>query len=1099
MAHKGERIVVPKFKTEPEEAQWWYDNREKVEDALIHAMDSGTIHRGTPQRLTTEARASRSVTTRIKGAEMKTAILHLSDIHIDHARHPILKRADRIARAVASSGHAIRHIIVVVTGDVAWSGTKAEYNLARTFFDDLSTRLKELTEGADLSYVFVPGNHDCDLTTASDVRQQDVIETKLPGLDLNGDLATHFVAVQAEFFQFTCPYEGESFTSTPAQLCHSRTVRSGDATLRFCCFNTAWLTQNPERPSRLYFPMTALTNLAGESTHDLTISIFHHPFNWLNPTNAQEFKNAVEGMSDLMLSGHEHTADLYSKRRTSEDIVHCLEADALWEPRARTSAFNLLLFDFPAGKYCVTAFQWNEGTYEPKALKNWETFERNLAARSHAFENNLTFKQELNDLGTGFSHRQSLKDLTLRDLFVYPDLIRRLFEVRTAETRQNRIRSHAVLDFIWEHDSVLIVGEAKSGKTALAKCLYVDLQRKGLIPVLISGEQLRGGQEARVLSGIHHSYAEQYSTDTLELYKQTDKKDRVLIVDDLHRSKLSVTEQFDAIAVLHRVSERVIIFVDESSFQISEIASKGPSRPFATYAQCELFPFCPSLRRKLISRWVELGADNDTSPEQQAHEIRARERILEMFLPKQSLPPFPINILGLLQAYETSTNLNTANGSYGELCESLITQRLLQSGKKKPTDIPTKYTFLSRLAYFMFHNEQVTLSPQDLVALRQEYFKEFDVEVEPSIMDDLMKAQLVTCNDGNYRFRYPSYYYFFTARYFKDAIADPIEAPAVRAVMNRIADHLYYEPYVNILIFYLYFTHDVTTIEHILNNTKVIYGEYPICALEGEVDFLNRLYVENPKPILICEADIYEHRERHGDQIDEEEVYAPVEAIDDGDRDVAYDESLDHLKKMNIAFKTLQVLGQALRNFPNVLKADLKTRVALECYSLGLRVLSAVLAISEDNLEGLREYLATIIKEQREIELDRELARETDTFMIRLIGGCTYGLIRRVSGAVGSEELAETYRNVLRRQDNKPSVALIDLSIKLDHFSTFPMTEIEQITKQVRHSNFCYSILRELVLNNVVQKDIGLESRRRVSRVLLIEVGEITDGVKFLT
>ena len=41
MAQKSERIGVPKFKTEAEEAQWWFDNREKVEDALIKAMDNG--------------------------------------------------------------------------------------------------------------------------------------------------------------------------------------------------------------------------------------------------------------------------------------------------------------------------------------------------------------------------------------------------------------------------------------------------------------------------------------------------------------------------------------------------------------------------------------------------------------------------------------------------------------------------------------------------------------------------------------------------------------------------------------------------------------------------------------------------------------------------------------------------------------------------------------------------------------------------------------------------------------------------------------------------------------------------------------------------
>lgn len=73
MAQKGERMVVPKFKTEAEEAQWWYDNREKVEDALISAMDNGTIQHGTAQRLTGEARASRNVTIRMVEADLDLA------------------------------------------------------------------------------------------------------------------------------------------------------------------------------------------------------------------------------------------------------------------------------------------------------------------------------------------------------------------------------------------------------------------------------------------------------------------------------------------------------------------------------------------------------------------------------------------------------------------------------------------------------------------------------------------------------------------------------------------------------------------------------------------------------------------------------------------------------------------------------------------------------------------------------------------------------------------------------------------------------------------------------------------------------------------
>ena len=73
MTQKGERMVVPKFKTEAEEAEWWYDNREKVEDALMHAMDNGTIRRGTAQRVASEARASRNVTIRMVEADLDLA------------------------------------------------------------------------------------------------------------------------------------------------------------------------------------------------------------------------------------------------------------------------------------------------------------------------------------------------------------------------------------------------------------------------------------------------------------------------------------------------------------------------------------------------------------------------------------------------------------------------------------------------------------------------------------------------------------------------------------------------------------------------------------------------------------------------------------------------------------------------------------------------------------------------------------------------------------------------------------------------------------------------------------------------------------------
>lgn len=101
MAHKDQQIVVPKFKTEAEEAKWWYDNREKVEDALINAMENGTIRRGTAARLTREARVSRNVTIRMLEADLDLARKQAQEkglpyqTYIKSVLHEVLVKRDR--------------------------------------------------------------------------------------------------------------------------------------------------------------------------------------------------------------------------------------------------------------------------------------------------------------------------------------------------------------------------------------------------------------------------------------------------------------------------------------------------------------------------------------------------------------------------------------------------------------------------------------------------------------------------------------------------------------------------------------------------------------------------------------------------------------------------------------------------------------------------------------------------------------------------------------------------------------------------------------------------------------------------------------------
>jgi predicted DNA binding CopG/RHH family protein len=66
-------LIVPKFATEKEEAIWWDNHMDIVEQNLIEAMKKGTAGRGALQRLAKEKRESKNITIRIPIADLDRA------------------------------------------------------------------------------------------------------------------------------------------------------------------------------------------------------------------------------------------------------------------------------------------------------------------------------------------------------------------------------------------------------------------------------------------------------------------------------------------------------------------------------------------------------------------------------------------------------------------------------------------------------------------------------------------------------------------------------------------------------------------------------------------------------------------------------------------------------------------------------------------------------------------------------------------------------------------------------------------------------------------------------------------------------------------
>jgi hypothetical protein len=97
--------------------------------------------------------------------------------------------------------------------------------------------------------------------------------------------------------------------------------------------------------------------------------------------------------------------------------------------------------------------------------------------------------------------------------------------------------------------------------------------------------------------------------------------------------------------------------------------------------------------------------------------------------------------------------------------------------------------------------------------------------------------------------------------------------------------------------------------------------------------------------------------------------------------------------------------------------------------------------------------------------------------IVEMLREITFGLLKRLSHAVGLRELELTYQEVSELRDNNISSQLIQLSIGLDHFEQFPKDDIKNLAESLKHNNFTLQTLRDLVMNHIYlfPRDYGIQ------------------------
>lgn len=976
-------------------------------------------------------------------------------MHLETQKDPIIANAAQIVAAIRDDIKDSQHLIIAISGDITYCGTKGQFEVANHLIKFLNQAIAPSGE-ISITVVTCPGNHDCDFSNKEDADLRERLLSTLRGpdrLEMTGRTGDEILKPQAMYFMFMENLTGIKRVSFSDKMLLRQIITIGERQIVVRCINTAWMSRMDEEQGSLLFPLEHLPNET--ETSDYSLSIFHHPYNWINADNKIAFKEYVDRVSDLVVTGHEHVASNGTVSNSSGHHFEFLEGGCLQKSAKQLgkSQFNLVQINLEERTQRVVQYTWDKDIYLPVVTRDWSQFQRSRNVERNKFLLSDSALEYLRDPGMPINHPVCGK-LSLDQIFVFPYLKRMDIGVTKPKAQSQRleqIQDDKILDFITKNKYVVFTGEEKSGKTCLAKRLALAAHTAGIIPVIIDARQVKGNDPIKAMDRIlESSFKEQYAKDLYQYFIQLDPDRRLIIIDDFTKSGCNSKGRSQLLEDLKKKFSRIFIFGGDL-FQLEEVfGEKTSHQSLKDFITCSIAEFGHFHRAEIVKKWILLGQERVLEASDMDHACRKMIKTIDSILGKNVIPSHPVFILSILQTSD-STAVNQVNhGSHGYFFEALLTGLL-------KTDVNLKYKYLSEIAYHLFCAEHDFLTTQELDAIGESYHNEYGTRIDRDAMiSSLCESNILQRTGQTVRFRYRYGRYYFSARYISTALQENVPGNRAREDILKLSKALHRDDYSNIMLFLNYLSRDPSIVEAVLANAATIYSDHALCRLEKDIDFANKICTSIP---------VIELADDVGDASREREL-----RIQDYENEVKYDEnspeveaSLEEIRKINNAFKTIKIMGQTVRNFADTTRAQTKVRIVKECFALGLRTMQSVTQLFEQNLDRAKEDFFQLAMSRFPNLKPDEARGAVDRFLYFLMQIMAYGVIKTVSHAVGSEKLSDTYHEVIASGMDFTSARFIDLSIKMDHLRNTPVEDIYEMHKRVKDHEFNLNLLRTFV------------------------------------
>jgi len=849
----------------------------------------------------------------------------------------------KVADATNSFG-LINHAVIILSGDIAYSGTPQQYKSASRCLDSIISNLRHSGFAGQCNVFCVPGNHDVDHGESS---RTSIELQKIRRIDSYKNHVSTELEKQTAFFAFAkryCCFWGKTV------FCR-RSITIEGFKIEANLINSGVFSILEEDKGLHYIPQHLLNVLEEPTNADFVITVMHHSPDWYTDVQKNALERIIFKKSSLVFFGHEHYIGNRTISYEDKPIAIVQSGGKLannddWA----NSTFHVGVLESTTLKYVQCELAWNKNQQQYEQLNRFDI----ILPQKPSVENTIHLTPEfMRKLLEDTKHNISSSFL---DYYVFPRL---QSEGINGVVGKEIVSEDDFLATICAEKKVLICGGYNSGKTSLLKSLLLRLSRDFSV-LFCDVSNIKGHSVERILK---NCFADSYGDNDSDYlrFQQIPKSKRVIIIDDVDEMKPDSLESF-----MKQLDESFDFFI-MSTKQVMDVdlveRMKVYLKASNSIYRYHILPVYSDKRHELIQKIVSLKIEDANEAirvvKQLANAIKTQRRFISLD------PDF---IIKYVEYYCNNLRDSGSNdsGVFNKVFEANLTYSL-GPFQTMHLSVDKLFVLLSKIAHYIHFYKSYPISEKEIVSIIEEYNTAYGARV--NCLDAITAIRnakiLVADGSGGYRFSDRSYLAFFVAR----EVNNQYQITGDDCDLQRILKCACFGVNADILMFISYITDNIKILKYILHMANELTEKWEEFSFtENLPEFLTseRIHTVLPPP-----SDA-RHKEELAEINAERNLSSSIQTIDL--YDYTDDDANRFINQVIRAGSLLVVVAKCLPNFEhNMLKED-KDQFVSAIY----RIPNRIFGLWSKETDKCVEELMAFFKGQAQDFYSRERLPEDD-------------------------------------------------------------------------------------------------------------------------